>query len=1077
MLVGRGVGPESLVGLALPRSADLVVGLLGILKSGAGYLPIDPRYPSRRLDFVLSQARPEWVLTDVATAGVVPEGGVPRLLWEELDLERGDGSDLVDGERSAALRPENVAYVMYTSGSTGTPKGVAISHANLVNGVSRLAEAFDIQAGTMVLGATSINFDVSVFEIFSSLTRGAGVEIVRDVLELAERGSWSGGALQAVPSVFERVLDQVAGKMDVGTVVLGGDALSASLLEKVRTAIPGARLMQAYGQTEDFYATTYALPDGWTGAGNVPIGTPLGNMRAYVLGPGMQPVPVGVTGELYVGGAIGRGYLGRPGLTAERFVADPWGPAGERMYRTGDLVRWNPDLQLEYIGRIDSQMKIRGFRIEPGEVEAVLAEHPGVEQSVLLVREVPASGGKQLVAYVVPVRAAAPTGPDGAVDVDINAQIDLAELRRFVAERLPEFLVPSAFVLLDRLPLDLNGKVDRKGLPEPESVAGEYREPRSPREVVLAGVFAEVLGLERVGLDDDFFAVGGDSIRSIQVVTRARARGVEVSPRDVFDCRTVGELALRARESGAAVVLAELEGGGEGTMPLMPAGHWLMDMPGDTRAFSMTSLVDLPVGIDGVGLEAVLSAVVDRHDLLRSRLVGVGAGRVLEVGPVGSVRVGDLVRRVVCDGVWDSVGWRDLASVELDAALGGLDPVGGVMARFVWFDAGVSVPGRLLLVLHHFVVDGVSWRVLLPDLAAAWSRVRVGEVAVLPAVGTSVRRWSHALVGEAGSVSRVGELGFWEGVLSGPDAVLGRRRVDPVVDSMGSVESVRVVVGAGVTEALLSGVPAAFRAGVNDGLLAGLAVAVARWRGLRGVDQSDVLVRLEGHGREEGVVEGADLSRTVGWFTSMFPVRLDVSGFDADEVFASGVAAGGVVKAVKEQLLRVPDRGLGFGLLRYLNEGTGGVLAGLPVPQIGFNYLGRFSVADMPEELRGLGWSQVMGVDEIESEFDADMPALSALEIGAFVSDGVGGPCLEAVFSFPSGVLDRGEVEELAGLWSRALLGLAGFVEGAGGGLTPSDVPLVEVSQREIEGWEARYPGLRDVWPLTPLQSGLLFHT
>ncbi|MFJ4973718.1 AMP-binding protein, partial [Streptomyces sp. NPDC088755] len=545
----------------------------------------------------MSQARPVVVLTDGVTAGVVPDVGVPRLLLEEVDLERGDGSDLVDGERVAPLRPENVAYVMYTSGSTGTPKGVTITHANLVNGVSRLAESFGIQPGTMVLGATSINFDVSVFEIFSSLTRGAGVEIVRDVLELAERGSWSGGTLQAVPSVFERVLDQVAGKMDVGTVVLGGDALSASLLEKVRTAIPGARLIQAYGQTEDFYATTYVLPDDWTGAGNVPIGTPLGNMRTYVLGAGLQPVPVGVTGELYVAGAIGRGYADRPGLTAERFVADPYGPAGHRMYRTGDLVRWNADLQLEYIGRIDSQMKIRGFRIEPGEVETVLAEHPGVEQAVLLVRSVPTSGDKQLVAYVVPTGTPGrveSTAPAGGTEVDINAQIDLAELRRFVAERLPEFLVPSAFVVLDRLPLDLNGKVDRKALPEPELVGSEYRAPSSASEKVLAGVFAEVLGLERVGVDDDFFAVGGDSIRSIQVVTRARARGVEVSPRDVFECRTVAELAGRAREVGTAAVLSELAGGGVGTMPLMPVGHWLLDLPGGFGRFSMSMVVDLP---------------------------------------------------------------------------------------------------------------------------------------------------------------------------------------------------------------------------------------------------------------------------------------------------------------------------------------------------------------------------------------------------------------------------------------------------------------------------------------------------
>ncbi|MFD5483816.1 non-ribosomal peptide synthetase, partial [Streptomyces hawaiiensis] len=478
-------------------------------------------------------------------------------------------------ERAAPLRPENVAYVMYTSGSTGNPKGVAITHANLVNGVSRLAEVVDLQPGALMLGATSVNFDVSVFEVFSALISGAAVEIVRDVLELAERGGWTGGVLQAVPSVFERVLDQVAGKMDVDTVVLGGDAFPATLLDKLRTAIPGARFKQAYGQTEDFYATTYSIPDDWAGTGNVPIGGPLGNMRTYVLGPGLAPVPAGVAGELYVGGAIGRGYHERPGLTAERFVADPFGEPGSRMYRTGDLVRWNADGALEYIGRSDAQMKIRGFRVEPGEVEAVMAEHPSVAQAVLLARTAPGLGDPRLVGYVVPAGA---SSTPGSTDVDLNAQLDLAELRRFVSDRLPEFLVPSAFVVLDRLPLDPNGKLDRRALPEPEFSGGAYRAPSSPGEVVLAAVFAEVLGLGRVGVDDDFFAVGGDSIRSIQVVTRARARGVEVSPRDVFECRTVAELAVRARSAGAAVVLEELPGGGVGRMPLLPVGAWLTEL-------------------------------------------------------------------------------------------------------------------------------------------------------------------------------------------------------------------------------------------------------------------------------------------------------------------------------------------------------------------------------------------------------------------------------------------------------------------------------------------------------------------
>ncbi|MEU3529940.1 condensation domain-containing protein, partial [Streptomyces sp. NPDC038707] len=395
------------------------------------------------------------------------------------------------------------------------------------------------------------------------------------------------------------------------------------------------------------------------------------------------------------------------------------------------------------------------------------------------------------------------------------------------------------------------------------------------------------------------------------------------------------------------------------------------------------------------------------------------------------------------------------------------------MAQFVWFDAGSR--GRLLLVLHHLVVDGVSWRVLLPDLAAAWVRVRAGVPVELPGVVTSARRWAHALVEEAAGAARVAELGFWQGVLEGPDPVLGARRPDPSVDTMGTVETVRVEVPVSVTQGLLRGIPAAFRGGMNDGLLAALAMAVARWRG---GDEKSLLVRLEGHGREEGVVPGADLSRTVGWFTSMFPVRLDLSGFDLGEVFAGGGAVGGVVKAVKEQLLSVPDKGLGYGLLRYLNAETGGVLAGYPEPQVGFNYLGRFSVADMPEELRGLGWSQVLDVDDAGAVFDGDMPVMSALEINAYVTDTAEGPRLDALFSFPRGVFGEGEVRELVRWWRVALGVLAEYVGRPGaGGLTPSDVPLVSVGQGQLVEWERVCPGLRDVWPLTPLQSGLLFHS
>ncbi len=1098
-LVRRGAGPETVVGLSLPRTAELVVGLLGVLKSGAAYLPIDPRYPSTRLGHILGDARPRLVLTDVESVKEVPENDIPRLLVDELDLLTGDATDLGDGDRNGVLEPENLAYLIYTSGSTGTPKGVAITHHSVVNGVLRLAKAIDLPPGSRTLAGTSVNFDVSVFEIFTSLCAGNSVEIVRDVLVAGERGGWTGGMISTVPSVFSELLDQVSGTISADTVVFAGEGLSASLVAKVREAVPGARVVNAYGQSETFYATTFGLPAAaeWTATGPAPIGAPIGNMRAYVLGPGLMPVAPGVAGELYVGGVVGRGYFGRTDLTAERFVADPFGRPGDRMYRTGDLARWNADGVLEYAGRSDSQVKVRGFRIEPAEIEAAMTAHPSVTQAVAIVREGRGSGGKQLVGYVVPTGAEADGAGNvdniGDLDFDMNAGVDLRELRRFVAAKLPEFMVPSVFVILDRLPLSPNGKLDRKALPEPEFTGGEYRAPTTPEEKVLAGVYAEVLGLDRVGIDDDFFAVGGDSIRSIQVVTRARALGVEVSPREIFEYRNVAELAEVAvanRLAGAGPVLEEFEGGGTGVLPLLPVAKYMLELGGGPKhasplrpheysfdRFSMSVTLELPPGIDADGLVKTLNAVLDRHDLLRSRLILDGDG-ALEVKPPGSVDAAELIHCVGCDGQWDEPAWQDLAAAELDTATAELNPAAGVMARFVWFDAGADVPGRLAVALHHLVVDGVSWRIILPDLAAAWESVRDGKTPELPAVATSVRRWTHALIEEASSPERMAELELWESVVDGPDPVLGSRPLDPEVDVLSTVERLSVKLPPGVTDALLTTVPTAFHGGVNDGLLAGLAMALAKWRANRGVTEPSALIRLEGHGREEEIIPGADLSSTLGWFTSMFPVRLDLGELDLDEAFSAGPAAGKVIKAVKEQLLRAPDKGMGFGLLRYLNPETASKLAPHPTGQIGFNYLGRFSTADMPEALRGLGWTQAPELSELAADLDDDMPAMSTVEINAVVIDTELGAQLDALFGFPTGVLSRDEVQELADLWCEALTALARHASAPGaGGRTPSDLPLVSVTQADIDGWETRYPAVADVWQLTALQSGLLFQS
>ncbi|WP_030038852.1 non-ribosomal peptide synthetase, partial [Streptomyces resistomycificus] len=1066
VLRDRGVGPDVLVAVALPRSTDLVVALLGVLKAGGAYLPIDPHYPAARVDLLLDTADPALVLTDYATAAAVATSRRPLLHLDDLSLQ-GPPRDIP----KVPLAPDNLAYVMFTSGSTGTPKGVAVTQAGVVNGVRDLRRITRVEAGSRMLAATSVNFDVSVFEIFTALTSGASVDLVRDVLELAERGSWSGTTISAVPAVFAALLNQLATQapdrleLDVDTVVFAGEALSADLVRTVRHALPKARVINAYGQTESFYAATYTLPQQQDGTGATPIGQPLANMRAYVLGPQLTPVAPGVIGELYVGGLVARGYHRSGAATAQRFVACPFGPPGARMYRTGDLARWDAHGQLTYAGRADTQVKVNGIRLEPTEIETVLARHPTIGQAAVTVRE-DHTGAARLVGYVAP--AATPGGEPGPA-----ASVSVTDVRRYVAERLPDYMVPALFVVLGRLPLTANGKLDRAALPEPELAGDQYRAPRSHAERVLAEVYADVLGAGQVGIDDDFFTRGGDSIRSIQVVARAKTRGVLISTREVFEHRTVARLAELAagRDDAERVSLAELPGGGVGWAPLTPTAAHVLALGGGIGRFCMSAMLTLPEDIDTAGLLATVQAVLDRHDVLRSRLDRTQPG--LWTQPAGHVDARPLIREVPYDGA-------DVQA-ELDAAAGRLDPDAGVMAQFVHFTRDPDTDtdtDRLLIVLHHLVVDGVSWRILVPDLVSAWQRVRDGLTPQPAGTGTSLRRWAHALAEEAATPERVAQLPVWQEILRAPEPPLGARELDAALDVTATVDTVRVTVPADVTHTLLDTLPAVFRGGVDDGLLAALALALARHHQTRGVSASSTLVRLEGHGREEHLVPGADLSGTLGWFTAMFPVRLDLTGIDVADAFAGGPAAGQAIKAVKEQLRALPEGGMGYGLLRHLNPRTAATLAPHRQPRIGFNYLGRSSAADIPEDLRGLGWTPDTTRPDLIAAPDPDMPVLSALEINAVATHTPAGEELSAYFGFPTGILSRDEVNELAGWWVEALTALARHATTPdAGGLTPSDAPLVEVRQEEIDTWEARLGTLAQAWPTTPVQSGMLFHT
>ncbi|PPK63651.1 non-ribosomal peptide synthetase [Actinokineospora auranticolor] len=984
----RNQGAQGFVAIALPRSAELVVAVLAVLKAGAAYLPLDPDYPAARLELMLTDAAPTLLIT------------TPDLHDRFGDIATVNPHDTADGPVSTALTPDHPAYVIYTSGSTGTPKGVVVPH----RAVDRLLTATDHWFGfgpdDVWTLFHSYAFDFSVWELWGALLRGGTLVVVDHATSRSPEAFLDLLAnervtvLNQTPSAFYQ-LDAVDSGADLALryVIFGGEALDPRRLAGwyTRHAEDAPRLVNMYGITETTVHVTY-LPLTAADA-NPGIGVPIPDLRAYVLDSGLGLCAPGVVGELYVAGAgLADGYLNRPGLTSTRFVANPFGSG--RLYRSGDLARWSNG-GLEYFGRADGQVKLRGFRIELGEVEAVLAAHPAVSEAVAVVRE---DKTTRLVGYV-------------------TGTVDSAELRDWAARDLPEHMVPAAIVVLDRIPLTVNGKVDRKALPAPD-FAGltTTRQPETDAERALAAVFAEVLGVPSVGLDDDFFALGGDSIVSIQLVSRARAEDLKFSPRDVFERRTVARIAEIATEPVPVPTST-----GSGALPLTPIMRDLVGRGGPVNRVSQARLLIAPTGLTQERLTAAVQSVVDTHDVLRARL----AGDQLDVRPVGAVDAAKLVRRV------DNTDYQ----AEAARAYGELDPAEGEVVRVVWF-----APDRLLIVAHHLVVDGVSWRIIVPDLAAA-----VAGEALAP-VGTSFRDWALALRAQ----DRTTELDHWRTTL---DAVDGRTPV-AARDTVSTVRTVKVALSAETTTRLLGDIPAAFHAGVEDVLLTALALAVARARGT-----ATGVVDLEGHGREEDAVPGADLARTVGWFTTLYPVRFDLTGVDIADAFAGGPAAGTALKLVKEQLRAVPGDGIGFGLLR----------AELPAatPEILFNYLGRFGTA----ATTGDAWSGAPEAGALGGDADPGLPVGHALDINAVTADGV----LSATFAWPAALFTEAEVSDLAAHWVNALHAIERHSEPGSGGHTPSDFPLARLTQSDVDALAERHAGLVDVWQPTALQQGIAF--
>ncbi|MFB1049048.1 amino acid adenylation domain-containing protein [Streptomyces chrestomyceticus] len=1082
-LTARGVRRGDRVAVVLERSADLLTALLGVWRAGAAYVPVDCGYPADRVAFLLADSAPVVVLCSKATRPVtrhlVPDDARTVVLDDPQVMAA--VAACPPGGTGVPVGAEDAAYVMYTSGSTGLPKGVLVPHGSVAGLVSD--PRWGVGPDDAVLAHAPYAFDASLFDLWLPLAVGGTVVMAEpgapDARRLGRAAADGVTAVQLTAGLFRVIAEESPECFrSFRQVMCGGDVVPAAAVARVREACPEVTVQHLYGPTEaTLCATTRPVRPGDEVPDVLPLGLPLAGRRLHVLDPWLRPVVPGTDGELYLAGdGLARGYLGRPGFTAERFVACPFAP-GERMYRTGDLVRWTADGEPVFVGRSDEQVKIRGYRVEPGEVEAALAAHPAVAQAVVVARE-DHPGERRLVGYVIPAAGPeAATGPDGPTDPTGREHPDgrhpdalLTALRDHLAATLPAYLIPAALVPLDRLPLTPHGKVDRKALPAPGFGTAAPEQPRTAAEATLCGLFAEVLGLDRVGVRDGFFALGGDSISSMQLVSRARRAGLVLTSGQVFGLLTPERLAAVAETVPDRPEGATEDDEGTGDVPWTPVMRAL-GKRGAGRGFAQWVTVGAPAGLTRDVLAGGLAAVLDTHAMLRARIVTDGPEPVLTVAGRGTVDAASLVTRVVPE---DGRSLDEAAEQAVRDALRRLDPDAGRLVQAVWLDAGPERNGRLVLVVHHMVVDGVSWRLLIPDLRAACEAVAAGRTPVLDPVGTSFRQWAGLLAAQARDGRRTEELDGWKALLDGGDLSVGKRAPDPLRDTAATVHRTEWTVPAGHAATLTGRTPAAFHCGVHEVLLSTLAGALTHWRPDT-VPAAGLLVDVEGHGREP-VAEGVELARTVGWFTDVHPVRLNAAGVDLGEALAGGPAAGALLKAVKEQARAVPGDGLGHGLLRHLDPETGPALAALPAPQVSFNYLGRFRAAGTPTG-PAEPW-QLTGHATIGESADPAMPVLHALEAEAAVRDTPGGPELTLALSWSDHLLDESAVRTLGQLWLDLLGGLAAHTRTTGaGGHTPSDFPLLTLTQQDVTELEQAVPQLADVWPLSPLQEGLLFQS
>ena len=1035
-LLAQGLNSEDRVGLLIRNPLRMVVAIFAVLKAGGAYVPLDPDLPRERLEWMTRDAAVALILAERSFAGMADLFAPPTIYLD--DAPDGDYSGGQIERPTVPTLPDQLAYLIYTSGSTGRPKGVAVSHRSALHStLSRHRHYTAPIRGFLLLSPFS--FDSSVAGLFWTLSQGGClclplVEEMQDLEALAgliERHDLS--HILCLPSFYKVLLEQDCTRFRCLMVsIIAGESCPPSLPLLHYGRLPGTRLYNEYGPTEATVWSTVLEFTPQSAHRAVSIGRPIEGVRIYLLDEQQEPVPRGIVGEAYIGGAgVARGYFRRPDLTAERFLPDPFGQDGGRLYRTGDLARLGLDRQLDFVGRADQQIKVRGYRIEMGEIETSLLAMPEVGDCAVMMRE-DHPGDKRLVAYVVARKG------------DLDRELLRTKLRRV----LPDYMVPSIWVIIENLPKTSNGKLDRARLPAPDRIGakgGNLIAPRNDIEATLLEIWQQLLRTDQISIEDNFFELGGDSILSIQMVGRARQRGLAVTARQLFEHQTIAALASVA----VTPAPAEYMPASGGDIPLTPIQRWFFDLNyARPERWTHALLLALREPIELPAMDAALVAIFRHHHALRTRFVrekGTWRQLVAQDCPGAAVSRIELPLMPEAEQLAEM---RRIASERMEIDLGS-----GQMLQLVSAKTEGGGPGYLLLVMSYLVADGLSWRIVLEDLELAYRQAQAGSKVSLPIAATSFAEWAERLQRYAQTEPVRAEVSYWIGLLRDPLVPL------PVDDPEGDHREhtsavIQTVLDEAATQALLHRVSSAYRTGIEDFLLTALALTLSNW----GCGKK-VLIDVDYHGREALFAE-VDLTRTLGWFTSVSPYLFSV---DPEVPLANNL------KSVKETMRQASQRGLHYGLICYLDASgeLAPILRDLPQARILFNYMGQLDPSFAPGSLFSL-----VGGEVLESR-DPEWRRPYELAVNADILDGR----LRITWDYSAARYRCGTLDALAHDCLENLRALiAHCVLPDAGGYTPSDFPLARLSQPQLDQLFEGVRCIEDVYPLTPLQQGILFH-